>query len=401
MRRGGVASLRGLAHWYRGDLEQAYRWYGEGMASLERAGHRSDVVGGAVTLADIRIAQGRLRDAERLCADGLALATQDGSAVLRGAADMHVGLAALAYERNELATASDHLRQARELGEENGLPKNPWRSRVATARLRFAEGDAQPALELVDDAERRYVGDFSPNVRPVGAVRARMWIAMGRLRDARRWVSTSGLSPADEPTHLREFELATLARLLIAEGRGRRDERALRAAGDLTDRLVQSADAGGRGGSAIDALVAGALARHARGDAAAALATLSPAIERAEPEGHVRVFLDEGPPMASLLAQAAHVSGAASYSADLLAAATATEDRRAGEQSLPEPLSDRELEVLRLLTTELSGPDIAAELIVSLNTLRTHTKNIYAKLDVGSRRAAVRRAAELDLLRGR
>ena len=119
----------------------------------------------------------------------------------------------------------------------------------------------------------------------------------------------------------------------------------------------------------------------------------------AEPEGYVRIFTDEGPPMASLLRAVAKQGITPSYVRRLLAAVSNTEDSTPVSQGLIEPLSERELDVLRLLGTDLDGPDIARELVVSLNTVRTHTKNIYAKLGVNNRRAAVRRAAELNLSR--
>ena len=118
----------------------------------------------------------------------------------------------------------------------------------------------------------------------------------------------------------------------------------------------------------------------------------------AEPEGYVRVFIDEGPPIASLLKAAAKQGTARNYVRRLLAAVSETGHDSPIRQALIEPLSERELDVLRLLGTDLDGPDIARELMVSLNTVRTHTKHIYAKLAVTNRRAAVRRAQELDLL---
>ena len=121
----------------------------------------------------------------------------------------------------------------------------------------------------------------------------------------------------------------------------------------------------------------------------------------AEPEGYVRVFIDEGPPMASLLRVLAKQGTAGNYVRRLLAAVTETEQDSPARQPLIDPLSERELDVLRLLGTDLGGPEIARELMVSLNTIRTHTKNIYVKLAVTSRRAAVRRAAELGLPRTR
>jgi LuxR family maltose regulon positive regulatory protein len=131
---------------------------------------------------------------------------------------------------------------------------------------------------------------------------------------------------------------------------------------------------------------------------AGALASLHRAAVLAEPEGYVRIFIDEGPPMAALLKLAAKPRNASSYVRRLLAAVVTVEGPSTVGQPLIEPLSERELEVLRLLGSELDGPEIARELTVSLATVRTHTRNIYAKLGVNSRTAAVRRAAELDLL---
>ena len=135
---------------------------------------------GAITLADIRIAQGRLREAMSTYERGLLRATEHAGPVLRGAADMHVGMSQLCCERNDLDAALQHLLASRELGEHAGLPQNRYRWRVAMARIRQAEGDLGGALDLLDEAERLYVGDFSPNVRPIPALRARVRVAQGR-----------------------------------------------------------------------------------------------------------------------------------------------------------------------------------------------------------------------------
>jgi LuxR family maltose regulon positive regulatory protein len=167
----------------------------------------------------------------------------------------------------------------------------------------------------------------------------------------------------------------------------------------LLERLLRAAEEGQRTGSIIEILVVQALAHQTRDDIPAALAALHRALTLAEPEGYVRIFADEGPPLASLLRAVAKQGAAPGYVRQLLAAVSKTEDSTPASQGLIEPLSARELDVLRLLGTDLDGPGIARELIVSLNTIRTHTRNIYAKLGVNSRRAAVRRARELDLLR--
>ncbi|MDQ1427237.1 MAG: hypothetical protein QOK39_713, partial [Acidimicrobiaceae bacterium] len=154
-----------------------------------------------------------------------------------------------------------------------------------------------------------------------------------------------------------------------------------------------------RTGSVIEVLVLQALANQIRGDIPSALASLQRALTLAEPEGYIRIFVDEGPPMASLLRAATKLGTAPDYVRQLLAAGSAPQDKTPVKQAMIDPLSDREMDVLRLLGTDLNGPDIARHLIVSLNTVRTHTKNIFAKLGVNDRRAAVRRAKELDLIR--
>jgi LuxR family maltose regulon positive regulatory protein len=399
--RGGPACLLGLAHWRTGDLEAAHRWYADGMASLERGGHRSDVVGGAVTLADIRIAQGRLREAMSYYEHGLRTATEQPSAVLRGAADMHVGMSEVLRERNELDAARQHLLANRQLGEHNGLPKNRYRWRVAMARLHQIDGDPAAALELLAQAEDVYDTDFSPDVQPIPAVRARLLLAQGELDDARAWVREHGLAVDEELSYLLEFQHVTLARVLLAEYAAERSEPSLSGATKLLERLVRAAEDGGRTGTVIEVLVLQTLGHQAGGDVPAALASLHRALTLAEPEGYVRIFVDGGPAMAALLGALAKQGSAPAYVRRLLDAFDMPEDTARVHQGLIDPLSPRELDVLRLLGTHLDGPDIARHLFVSLNTVRTHTKNIYAKLGVNNRRAAVHRGEELHLMSAR
>jgi LuxR family maltose regulon positive regulatory protein len=274
------------------------------------------------------------------------------------------------------------------------------------ARIRQAEGDLAGALDLLNEAERVYDGDFSPNVRPVPAWRARVWVALGRMGEALGWVSERGLSAADDLSYLHEFEHITLARVLLARHTTEPAQRSHHEATRLLERLLQAAEDGGRTGSVIEILVLQALAHQTQGDTPAALASLQRALMLSEPEGYVRVFVDEGPPLAILLRAVARVARgeqrgiAASYVRRLLADVDNNGGITPVRQGLIEPLSERELDVLRLLGSDLDGPDIARELVVSLSTVRTHTRNIYAKLGVNNRRAAVRRAEDLNLLSG-
>ena len=387
LERGGAASLLGLAYWTTGDLEAAYRWYSEGMANLERGGYHADLVAGAVTLADIRIAQGRLREAMSIYERGLQRAN-DQVPPLRGAADMHVGMSVLLRERGDLDAATRHLMASRDLGEHAGFPQNPYRWRVAMALVREAEGDLDTAFDLLDEAERVYNGDFSPNVRPISVLKVRVRLAQGDVGYGLTWARERGLSADDDLSYVCEFEHMTLARVLLAE-------HAIDAV-RLVDRLLAAAEEGQRTRSVIEILVLRALALQARQETAAALASLQRALTLAEPEGYARTFLDEGAPMAALLGAVAQ-RGGRDYARHLLAGFSGTARTTTGQRALVDPLSERELTVLRLLRSDLSGPDIARELMVSLNTMRTHTKNIYTKLGVSNRRAAVRRAEELGL----
>jgi len=401
--RAGAAGLMGLAFWGSGDLEAGHRAYAECMAGLRRAGHVSDTFGCAIALADIRIAQGRLGDAMRTYEQALKLSvgprgSDQGGLVLRGTADMYVGMSEIHRERNDLPAATRCLLRSQELGEHLGLPQNPHRWRVAMARVREAKGDLDGALDLLDEAERRYVSDFFPNVRPIPAMKARAWVRQGRLGEALGWTRERDLSAKDDLNYLQEFEHITFARVLLAQYAAEGEARVLDQVTGLLQQLLQAAEAGARTGSVIEILVLQALAGQARGDSPSMLALLQRALTLAEPEGYVRIFVDEGSHMASLLRASAKHGIAPSYVRRLLAALNKTEDSAPAHQGLVEPLSERELDVIRLLGTDLNGPDIARELVVSLNTVRTHTKNIYAKLGVNDRRAAVRRAQELDLM---
>ena len=413
--RGGAAGLLGLSLWTEGNLEEAQRIFSEGILWLQKAGHYSDAIGLTLAQADILIAQGRLQAAMHTYERVLQLAAARGTPALRGTADMLVGMSELYRERGDLTAAKEHLRKIKDLGEHVGLPQNRYRSRAALALIRAAEGDLAGALSLLEEAERLYAGDFSPNVRPVAAMKARVWAAQGRISEAFDWARSQGLSAADDLSFLREFEHITLVRILLVRYRSERTGRFIQEAVGLLERLLIAAEAGGRVRSAIEIRILLALAHHAQGNTIAALPHLQQALVLAEPEGCVRLFVNEGPPMAHLLGAAAVGERLPIYAGRLLAAfepgqqvRRENEAPRSESPAMPqappaknilvEPLSERELDVLRLFRTELSGPEIAQELVIALSTVRTHTKSIYSKLNVNNRRAAVKRADELHLI---
>ena len=192
LRRGAAAGLLGLASWASGDLETAHRAYAECMARVQRAGNHSDVLGCAIALATIRMAQGRRHEAKRTYEQALQLATEQGAPVLRGTADLYVGLSEFHREQNDLTLALQFLLRSKELGELAGLPRNRYRWCVAMARISEAQGDPAGALDLLSEAERLYVSDFFPNVHPIAAMKARVWVAQGRVGDALGWARAAG-----------------------------------------------------------------------------------------------------------------------------------------------------------------------------------------------------------------
>ena len=403
-----ASALMGLALWRQGDLDAAYDAYATSADHLGRADHVADVLGCTIALADIATTQGRVRDAEASVHRALDVAHRaDALEPLRGTADMHVAMSLFDFERNDLASAADHLRRSDELGDAAGLPQNAYRWRVALARLRAVQGDIASAIDLLDEAERVYVGDFSPMVQPIAATRARVLVAAGRVDEALEWATRSGLSTADPVSYPTEYAHVTLVRVELAEAARRGSPP--RGGLGLLERLISDARAGGRKGSLIELLVLRSLAHGAWGQASAAAETLETAVRLAEPESYCRTFTSEGPAMAALLDALGQGHAPWPYLQRLQAAMRGDEQlpgssRKVGTGptlrtpgAVFEPLSVRELEILRYLGSELDGPAIARKLTVSLSTVRTHTQHIYAKLGVSNRRAAIRRAHQLGL----
>ncbi|ABW31017.1 LuxR C-terminal-related transcriptional regulator [Acaryochloris marina] len=399
IKRAAPTSLLGIAHWANGDLDAAHRFFTEVVKSFQRAGDVLNTIDLGYALAEIRATQGYLREALKTYQKFSKIAIEKGGTVLRGTANLYMGISELQCEWNDLDAAAQSFQTGKALDETATLPDWQHRWRIAQARMKEAQGDLNGALDLLNEAERLYYRSPMPTAQPIAAQRARVWVRQGRLMEAWGWVRSQNLSIDDDLSYLREFEHMTLVRILITQYRQNPAEKPpIHGAVGLLDRLLTAAEAGGRIGSAIALLILQALAQEAQGNIPVALVPLQQALTLAEPEGYIRLFLDEGPPMMTLLQAAAKQDMAPSYVLQLLGAFRDVQVKVPVTQGLAEPLSDRELDVLKLLRTELSGPEIARELMVSLNTMRTHTKNIYSKLGVNNRRSAVKRAAELELL---
>lgn len=399
-----ATSLLVLAKYTSGDLEAAERSLADFHTNLRKTGEILTLISITFLLADIRVVLGRLHEAESSYQQSLHLATSQGEPMPLGTADLYRGLGELYVERGDLEATAQHLLTSQKLGEQIALTNWSHRLCISQARLKEAQGDLDGALALLDEAERVYIRGPLPDVRPVAALKIRVWLKQGRLAETLGWAREQGLSLDDEIRYTREFELITLARVFIAGGKGNREVGSLSKATQLLERLLQAAENGGRFGSVIQILLLQALVFQAQDNLPRALAPLERALALAEPEGYVRIFVDEGEAMRLLIEKQSRNRDhpLSIYVDKLLAALTqpvaAPKSAIIHQKSdMIEPLSKRELEVLMLLRSELSGPEIAEQLFVSLNTMRTHTKHIFNKLGVNNRRAAVRRAEELDL----
>ena len=389
------------AHWASGELDAAYNAMHDWMHNSEKAGNTIFAIASAYGLAEILIAQGHLQEAVRTYEQSLQLAATHGREVQRFTAHHHLGLAMLYLEIGNDETAAQHLQTGLELGMYSTLVDWPYHKCVTQARWKESEWDFGDALELLEEAKRAYVRTLMPDTQPVEALKAHIYLKQGLLSKAQNWAQESGLTIDDDLSYLREFEHLTLARVLVAEYQSNRAENTIREVLYLLDCLLAGAEAGQRIGSVIEILILQALAHYARGHRAKAVESLRRAVTLAEPEGYMRIFVDEGSAMAELLAGLRESSGTAKeYIHKLLNACEKKNEVHPAlpTQSLIDPLSERELEVLRLVAQGLSNDQISKRLFLSVNTVKGHNLRIFSKLQAKSRTEAVARARELGLL---
>jgi len=409
--RGAVGCVQGLAQWSRGQLDAGFDAFRAGIDTMTRAGATLGL-GPIEVLADMRLAHGKLNEAQRICRDALAPLREAADAAPMGAANLLLVLSEVAYEHGDLAEATRLLERSASLGEHAVQVDTEFRWHLARARRARDAGDLAGALRELDEAERRFHPTPIPDVRPIAALRAGVRLALGDLDAAAAWADARELTPDEPPTYLREFEQLTLARILIARGRHDRDAAALATALTLLGRLSELADRQSRTASATEILVVTALAHAARGDLDAAAGALERALRLAEPERRRRLFTAEGEPIERLLREAAGRRSLPAF-AGAVAAAFRTRSRSgrapssevdaaglaaAPEQPLLEPLTVRELEVLRLIAEGLSNREIAERLYRALPTVKGYNREIFAKLQVQRRTEAIARARELGLL---
>jgi LuxR family maltose regulon positive regulatory protein len=393
-----------LAEAYRAadDLEAANATFAETAELGRAAGHDYIALTAMGSLAHLRMSQGRLREAEGWLRQALGFAAERGAELLPAVGRVRIGMGELLLERDDLEASERELTLGTELVERAGEVEILARGQVALSRVKWARGDAEGALEISHKAERLARESGAPQAIADAAFwKARLHLMGNNLRAAASELERAS-DVDDVPHSSRESGRISLARLLIA--REDHDE-----ALQLLDRLGEAAEAADRRGYVVEILTLQALALRAREEKSRTLDVMGRALALAEPEGYVRIFVEEGPPMAELLSEVLEAQQRgrldssrrvpAHYLRKLLAALERDAPGTARPVTeLPEALSERELEVLQLIAAGKSNRRIATELFVSVGTVKTHLNNAYRKLDAHSRTQAVNRARELKLL---
>ena len=406
--RGLSEILPGFAYWANGDLDAAQEAISTAISKMQIIDKFPFVISFTTYLTDIMVAQGRLHEAERTYLQLLETVKERGKPEQRETAVLHLGLSELYFEWGDMEAAKEQLQRSEELGEQPTFP--PWYRHWICAHIRLmrAQGDYDGVIEMLNEAEHLYYRHPIPDIHPLSALIARVWLAQGKLAEVIRWVGERNLSVDDDLSYLREFEHLTLSRLLITRFRNERDDTYIQDAMGFLERLLSTADEGGRTGGVIEILVLQALAFEAQDNISDSLKSLERALTLAEPEGYFRIFVDEGLPMARLLYEALSHDIAPDYVQRLLKAFPVEEPEKAEssqphglDSELVEPLSERELEILQLIAEGKSNQEIGSQLYLSLNTVKAHTRNIYGKLGVNSRTQAAARARALGILSNR
>jgi LuxR family maltose regulon positive regulatory protein len=397
--RGSALLFLGHAHFYAGNTDTAEQVLIDAVQTLQASGHTMACLNARHYLAQLWVQRGRLHEACEIYEQAILYAKEKGTPVYSGIE--YVGLGDLKREWNQLEAAAAEIQQGLVLAEKGDFILTLMDVYPARVRLALSQKDWEAAWKYIQKAEQlAHRSPTSVEIEHLRAWRARLQLAQGNLVEAGLWAETKGAEIAESLDPQRESELLTVARIWLAQGRT--DQ-----AASLLERIQTAAENAGRHGRALEAQMLQALADQAAGKEKQAVEKIVLVLAQAEQEGYVRLFIDEGAPMAILLYKVATQTkpDIRNYAERLLAAYYQEQAERPVTlvKALPgdaliEPLSKREVEVLRLIAEGCPNKEIAAQLVISIGTVKRHALNIFTKLDVKNRTEAVARARELNML---
>jgi LuxR family maltose regulon positive regulatory protein len=394
--RSAATVALGDAYILMGDMNNAHRARIDALEASKTAGNFYMIIIAGMKLAITLRQQGQLDLVIEICNEMLKLASENGLSQIVVVGWLLAVWGEVLAELNELDEAIDRAKKGVEIAERgNDLAIIGW-SNLCLMRVLYSNGDVSGTEEIIrkmEDIGRKYT--VSPWIMShMAAWQARLSLDHGDVKSAAKWVKEQALHPDGELSYQREFDYITLARVLIVQGE-------IAEVIELLKRMFKASESGGRISKTIEILILQALAYQAKGDTSRAATALEKALTLAAPEGYIRTFVDEGPPIEALLKRVkVEDRETKDYIGRLLAAFSYTMVRPSSSnpQPLIEPLSERELEVLYHLAEGLTNQEIASRLFLSPNTVKAHTHNIYGKLGANNRTQAATKARELKLI---
>jgi LuxR family maltose regulon positive regulatory protein len=398
--RSGTLITLGDAYANKGQMVEAYEARSNALVIAKVSGNPYLLAIINQRLAEILRQQGKLQQVIDICEHQSKKADESGISEATVVGWLLGIWGEVLAELNDMNRALDKVKKGVELATRGRDLMHEVTSNLCLVRVLFSSGDITGAEDVIQSMEitaREYDIPLW-DLLQLSAWQARIWLAQGKLELASKWVGEHELDIDGDPTYLHEMEYIVFARILIAKGR-------LDEADRLLQRLLETAEAGGRTTRLIEILLLQALAFQVQEDTANAISKLENALSLAEPGGFIRIFVDEGPAMGHLLYEALKRDISPEYITQLLAAFPVDELEKSDpsmkkipRSELVEPLSDREIEVLQLISEGQTNAEIGSRLFLSVNTVKVHTRNIYAKLDVNNRIQAVSKARALGLL---
>jgi LuxR family maltose regulon positive regulatory protein len=382
--------------WMIGDFHQARQIYDQAVEICQATNNDEMLINTNTDIAVILMEQGQLRQAERLLLETLKTAIRPDGQRLPLSARVYSELSKVYYEWNQLEQAEHYAHQCLEVSQQWGNIEQQAIGNIMSAKLEQANGNLEQAHALMRTADQLNLDNRLNlwNTIRIEAALDRFWLSLGSLERVAQRIKASDINPADDITYLHEIKYLTLLRWLLA--REDYDSALGLAAG-----MLQKAQNDHRMLKVVELLVLEALAYLGKKETAVAVTTLSRSVALAQPEGYKRVFLDEGELVQKMLHLVKSNQDATGYARELLEAfspVSATVPIQV--QLLIEPLSGREIEVLKLIEAGLSNQEIASRLFISITTVKKHISNIYAKLDVKTRTQAISRGKEMGFFAG-